>query len=564
MGELRKERGSLMKSGSAPKIRARGARRWNAVTALEISGGLLRVARASAGGKITDCLTLSLPVAEVDLDDPKVLGEAIADALSAVGVSPGPVVMGAPRERVLLKTLDVPPLPDERELASLIHYQIARDLPFPLAEAVVDFRVTRRKSVTAGDDSGAGQKESFEVVVAAVKRDSVDRFREIARAARLNLVALGWMGYANFRCLQACGHTDDENAVALVSVKPNLINVDVIAHESVLFSRGDSMRPAVEMSADLVIGETENFNRDPDMAVSDEIDDPEVFARTAAVNVARSLHAFAGAGQGISVGRIVIAGATGCEWAVMDLLSEQTDIPCVFLDPATTLGLPRERRQAAAGSVSVIGLAHGACSPNGLAFDFLNPKKPAVPRDLGRVKALAGIVAALAVLLTLFGVRASMLRKREETHSLLLQQVAEEKSRQKIYRAGRIQAKTVADWRKEGSDWLDHYALLSATLPSNKEIYLTSFSVGRSGTIRLGVQARTGNAIAKLDARLRAAGYDVRPIAISPGSDRHGYVFRSSVELYAPSGMKIDLTTPKPPTSPANGAEPLPVKGGAG
>ena len=60
--------------------------------------------------------------------------------------------------------------------------------------------------------------------------------------------------------------------------------------------------------------------------------------------------------------------------------------------------------------------------------------------------------------------------------------------------------------------------------------------------------------MAPLDKQLRAAGYDVKPLAITPGADRHGYEFRSSVELLAPDKMKIDLSKVKTPARPADDA----------
>ncbi len=574
MGELTKDSGSQSKADSGANFRARNARKWSAVAAVEFFGGSVKIAKAS-GGAITQCAAVPLESDGLEPADSRAMGEAIAEALASAGLKLGPVVMGVPRDQVILKTVDVPPLNDERELASLVHYQIARDLPFPMGEAVIDFRVTRRKTIAAPDaedaedaDADAAQaadsKDVLEVLVAAVKRDSVARFRETAEAAKLNLVALGWTGYANFRCLQACGHTSDSHAVALVSVKTGSVNVDVVAHESVVFSRGDVVRPAVELSADVAGGESREMRRDPEVEFAEGIDDPEAFAKAAAVNVVRSLHGYGGVEQGAPVGRIVIGGVTGCEWAVIDLVEEQTGIPCVYLDPAEALGLPREQRLAAAGSISAIGLACGAASPTGLAFNFLNPKKPAVHRDLGRVKAMLGIVAAMAVLIGLLGLRASMLKKREEINRQLVEQLAAEKSRQKIYRAGRLQAKTIADWLQGGDDWLKRYAHLSSILPGCEEIYLTSFSVSRSGTIRFGVQAKSGAVIAKLDANLRTAGYDVRPIAITPGSDRHGYPFRSTVEITPTSGVEIDLAKLTPPARPEDDASLDALKGGGG
>src|SRR5688572_9987726 len=105
----------------------------------------------------------------------------------------------------------------------------------------------------------------------------------------------------------------------------------------------------------------------------------------------------------------------------------------------------------------------------------------------------------------------------------------------------RQQAASLQEWAREGHNWLEHYAYLSSILPPSEEIYITSLSIGGGGTIRFAVQARNGETLAKLDKQLRAAGYNVKPLAITPAADKHGYEFRSYVELTLGDAMKIDL-----------------------
>jgi Tfp pilus assembly PilM family ATPase len=555
---------------------SRRSRQRSAVTAVEVAVNVLKVVQASRRGgspSITRSVSVELDLKEEENSDPQALGGAIAASLFALKIKPGPVVMSVPRDRVILKTINVPLVTNERELASIVRFQIARDLPFPISDAVVDFRVTGRiaRAFAAnreGNGKGAPEEadeddspvERLEVLVAIVKRDCIDFFRQTAEAAKLNLVGLGWSGYANFRCLQACGYSDDD-AVALVSLNPDSVNVDVVAYETILFSHSAAIRPPNDPASEPA-AELEPVKRDPEIEPSAEIVDPAAFAQCAALEVVRSLHAYGGVEQGAPVTKAVIAGTTGCEWTVVDLVGEGLDLPCVFLDPAAALGLPHGMRKDAADSVSTIGLALGACLPGGLSYNFLDPKKPAVHRDLGRIKMVAGIVAGVAIFLTLFGVRSSLLKKREAVHAALRQELADEKSKQKIYRAGRLQAKTVREWTAGRGLWLDHFAHLSAILPSSEEIYLTSFTVGRSGSIRMGVQARSGEIVARLDATLRESGYEVKPIAITPGSDRHGYPFRSSVEVLIPAKMEFDLAAVAPPARPADDGSLDALKGG--
>ncbi len=91
-------------------------------------------------------------------------------------------------------------------------------------------------------------------------------------------------------------------------------------------------------------------------------------------------------------------------------------------------------------------------------------------------------------------------------------------------------------------------------LPPCDEIYLTSLAVDHQGVIRLAVQARSGETLARLNQKLREAGYEVKPFAINPGANRFDYVFRSNVELMPSPKLKIDLSKLKPVARPADDA----------
>src|SRR5207253_1478086 len=122
------------------------------VTAIDIDGQTLRVVQGAPKGDglaITKVASAKLDLAaEADRNDPTVMGRAIAKALNELKLKPGSVVMGVPRAQVVLRTLQLPVIEDVRELASMVHLQVGRDLPFRMDEAVVDFKVRRQITLT--------------------------------------------------------------------------------------------------------------------------------------------------------------------------------------------------------------------------------------------------------------------------------------------------------------------------------------------------------------------------------------------------------------------------------
>jgi hypothetical protein len=278
------------------------------------------------------------------------------------------------------------------------------------------------------------------------------------------------------------------------------------------------------------------------------------------IEVLRSLAGFGGMEAVNAVDRIVVAGDSGLEEALVDSLQTRLKSSVHRLDPGRALSLPLAMQPAASGAISALGLAFGATDKSGLPFDFLHPKRPAVQRDMKRIRTLMGAAAAAAAIVFLLAVRTHLLRGKETILSQVNSDLRKEEKLRLTYRLMARQAATLRQWSGEARNWLDHYAYLSAVLPPSEEIYLSSFSVNSQGTITLAVQARNGAILAKLDKELRAAGYDVKPLAVTPGADRHGYDFKSTVEISIPADFKMDLAKVRPPARPADD---ISLEGGA-
>lgn len=513
-------------------------------TALEFDSRSLRVVQP--GLSRVAVAPLNLP-ADADRADAAVLGAALAKALEQLKLKPGPVVMGLPRAQVVLKTLLLPVIADVNELASVVHLQVGRDLPFRLSEAVVDFQVLRQITPPApkpdatakpGAEAPAAPPPKLEVLVAVARREAVEFFQRVASAAGLKLVALGLLPNASARGVEACRAVEHGQAYALVSLRPDEVSIDVACDHAVPFSRGATVKPA-------------------------EPGAPDAFVTAATIEVVRSLHGYGGQGATGAPAKILVTGATGHEAAFVAALASRMNSPVALLE-MVPLNLPGDSRDAAAGATAAIGLALGYADAGGLPFDFLNPKRPAVPRDLRRIKILAGVAAAAALFMLVAGVRAWLVGQRQAVlDAVTAEAVAAEKNRP-AYRRVISQAAVVNEWVGGERDWLLHYAHLTAVLPRSEEIFLTSFAVSGPGALRLGVRAKSGEILAKVEKQLRAAGYEVKPLAITPGTDKNGYEFQSTVELAVPGKLKIDLSKVKPPARPADDAslDPPRKKGG--
>jgi Tfp pilus assembly PilM family ATPase len=400
--------GSIIRLKGVNPFARRSARAPSAVTAIDLDGQTLRLVQGAPKGDglaITKVASVKLELAaDADRNDATVMGRAIAKGLAELKIKPSSVVMGIPRAQVVLRTLQLPVIQDVRELASMVHLQVGRDLPFRMDEAVVDFKVRRQinpPAIASGEKAEPPPPPKLEVLVAAVKTEVVELWKQIAEIASVKLSALGLLPYANARCVEACHVAEGAEAFALVSLRPDEVNIDVIGEQALLFSRGAQVRPGYDAEHP-----DPNAAEPPPEAPKTEKEWAEEFVNLVTIEVVRSLHAFSGMEPANEVGKVVVSGATGFEEATVAALAKRVGRPCALLDPASVLGLTEDSRDQAAGAIAAIGLALGVNDPNGLPFDFLNPKRPAVQRDMRRIRILATVAAIAAAVVFCGGVEA--------------------------------------------------------------------------------------------------------------------------------------------------------------
>jgi Tfp pilus assembly PilM family ATPase len=519
-----------------------------------LDGLTLLVAQSSnrATIKTVAATPLDLP-ADADRNDPSVIGPAVKRALDKLGLKASSVVMGVPRSRVILRNLRTPKMEKLAELASLVHFQIGKDLPFRPEEAVIDFKIGDAFSLPPkpGAEPGAAPPApQVEILAAVVKRDVVDFYQRLAVEAGLNLAGLSLVPYGNYRCAEACEAAPADAVHALVCLRPDEVSVDIMGGRWLWFSRGAAIRIPVEGAAS-----------DPARRSGGED-----FVSAAAIEVVRSLHSYAGTVPNRPVVRVSVAGATGSEDALVLALQTRLGLPCARLNPASALGLPSELQAAANAATAVIGLALGCGDPDGLRIDFLHPKRPAVQRNMKRIRIVAACAAFVVFLAIVLGVRAKMVGTRATVLESVTSELADAEKKRPAYRKVVNQAAVVEKWAGEGRNCLDQYAALSAILPPSEETYLTSITINSAGLIRLNVEARSAETLARVEKSLRAAGYEVKPLAITPAANRFGYEFRSNVEISAPEKLKVNPRQLKPPERPADdfSLDSRAWKGGAG
>jgi Tfp pilus assembly PilM family ATPase len=548
--KLKKNRGADLLDAKAPHFRAR-----KAVTALDLDGDILRVVAASASGKvpkITRIASTKIAWDAAKKGNAASDGEAVRKALRALNIKPKEAALAVPRGQMVLRPLRLPLAADLQELAGLVNFQIARDLPFRLEDAAIDFKVLRLIDALRGPEPKTGESgevtepgaQNLELIVGAVKTEVVQYYRNLAKAAGFKLAGLGLRSSAQARCVTLLEQERKGGGLLMVTARQDEITIDILSENNLLFSR-----VAVLPENCLPLPQSSDAASEEGATARRKLLD------ALGVEVVRSLHAYEGSPGSRPVDSFLVCGTTGLEPEISRLLAGQLNLPGSIFDPAAKLKLPKASRSEAAGASAAIGLAAGMLEPSGLSIDFANPKKPAEEGNKKRTQLLLAAAAAVVVLIGLLGARAHLIGNKTKIKLAAQQELTDAEKKVPIYKRLKAQNKSVQSWVGDEQDWLDHLAWLSAILPPADQVYVSAINTSPQHVVRLSVQSKTGELLAELDKKLRAAGYEVKPLSITPANDKYGYGFRTTVELAVPRKMKPDLTKATPPARPADDSD---------
>jgi type IV pilus assembly protein PilM len=110
------------------------------------------------------------------------------------------VRLGVANHRIVMRTLDLPPLKGPKEIASAVRFQAQDHIPMPLEQAVLEHH-------TLGTvDTAEGPRTR--VVLVAARRDMIEKLLEAARKAGLRPHGVDLSAFAMIRALHRPGTTE--------------------------------------------------------------------------------------------------------------------------------------------------------------------------------------------------------------------------------------------------------------------------------------------------------------------------------------------------------------------
>jgi type IV pilus assembly protein PilM len=191
------------RKGAASGSGKRGGRSRSAQTlvGLDIQPGYVSAVQVRVNGKIEVQRAVGAPlppgtVREGEVIDAQALTETLRELFASARLDKR-VRVGVANQRTVLRTLEMPPLPEGKELATAVRFQAEDQIPMPLESAVLDYQ-------TLGIvDTPAGQRQR--VVVVAAQKDMVEKLMAAVRGAGLRPEGVDLSAFALIRSLHRPG-----------------------------------------------------------------------------------------------------------------------------------------------------------------------------------------------------------------------------------------------------------------------------------------------------------------------------------------------------------------------
>lgn len=193
-----------------PRVRTSG----RTVVGLDIEPGYATAVEVRTGANAPDGLAVEraagVPLGpgvlrDGEVADVEALAEALRELFRAHRLGKR-VRIGVANQRIVVRSVDLPPLEDAKEIAAAVQFHAQDHIPMPLEQAVLEHQSLGLV------DTPDGQRTR--VVLVAARRDMVERLHTAARQAGLRPAGIDLSAFAMIRAL----HRSGDGATLYVSV----------------------------------------------------------------------------------------------------------------------------------------------------------------------------------------------------------------------------------------------------------------------------------------------------------------------------------------------------------
>lgn len=328
------------------------------IVGLDIEPGYVAAVQSHAGAPSVQ-KAASIPLAPGVVRDGEVIDvDGLADALKQMFAEhklPRRVRLGVANQRIVVRTLDLPPLRDDKEIASAVRFQAPDHIPMTLDQAVIDHHSLGIVETADGPRS--------RVVLVAARRDMIDRLLEAVRRAGLRPTGIDLSAFALIRALHRPGRLGTTLYISVGGVT----NLAVASGTTCVFTRvlthgSETIATELAERRGLTLEHAHSWLRHVGLLLPvDDVDgDPEIVVEARSV-LSEGVRRIAGDARNSLDFHAMQDGGSGAELAVLS--GPAVAIPGFAdqlgreLDLALEVGLVTEGRPGAMGTIDAGQLA---------------------------------------------------------------------------------------------------------------------------------------------------------------------------------------------------------------
>jgi hypothetical protein len=384
----------------------------------------------SGGVEVTRWLSALRPES-IPGDQADAVGNWVGREFRQVGLSRSRAIMAVSRGDVVLKQLALPAGAEmgEADIAGAVRLQMVRQLTMPLEGTAIDYAPV-----------GAAQNGTASVLAGAMPADRVTWCRDVAKSAGMSLRRIG------LRCAGAAallGELSQRRAGPILGVA-----VGAGTTEFVIVEDGQMM-----------------LARAVDVAKPTSRADIDGYAERLSVEAKRTWMSYRSSRTGLDVEAVAVVGEGELTRRVGDQCAAVLAVPCETVTLPGIVRMPTDMPEhERAAAMPLVGLLiESALGRAGL--DFANPRKLPDRAAVVRQRALAAVLAAVAVVGVGYVGAHKSLGKMEERLKTLQAREGELRKQADQYLILHAKINHLDQWERAKVDWLGHVKELSDQLP---------------------------------------------------------------------------------------------------
>lgn len=264
-------------------------------------------------------------VEDGEVRDPGGVAEALRDLWRRGGFKGREVMMGVGNQRVVVREVALPWLP-EKELRESLPYQVQEFIPLPVEEAVLDFDILEEL-----EQEG---RRMVRILLVAAQKAMVNGLVQAAEASRLRPVGLDLIPFALVRSVGGIDSLDVEAAgeEALIDIGADVTNMCVHDRGVPRFVRilptgGSDVTVAIARSLSVSEDDAERLKRGEPVEGGPDLEEVRQVAlgraSTFVDEIRSSLEFYAAQTPGAAVGRVLVTGGGSKLEGLIDLLQQR-------------------------------------------------------------------------------------------------------------------------------------------------------------------------------------------------------------------------------------------------